>query len=173
MGATTRSGLLTQPLRERFGIPLRLQFYTVDELVSIVIRSARLLNCEIDKDAAAEVASRSRGTPRIAGRLIRRVRDFAVVANQNTISLELARSALDRLGVDPLGLDTQDRKYLKYMADFYKGGPVGVETLAAALSEQKDTLEEVIEPYLIQCGLIQRTPRGRQLTESAYDLITV
>jgi Holliday junction DNA helicase RuvB len=169
VGATTRSGLLTQPLRERFGIPLRLQFYTLDELKHIVTRSARLLGHEIGEEGASEIARRSRGTPRIAGRLIRRVRDFTIVADSQEITLSIAKMALDRLGVDPLGLDTQDRRYLTYMAEFYKGGPVGVETLAAALSEQKDTLEEVVEPYLIQQGLIQRTPRGRQLTELAYD----
>lgn len=169
IGATTRSGLLTQPLRERFGIPLRLQFYTVDELRKIISRSALLLGCHIADQAAAEIAVRSRGTPRIAGRLIRRIRDFAAVTGTTEIILELTRTALDRLGVDPLGLDAQDRRYLQYLSDFYKGGPAGVETLAAALSEQKDTLEEVVEPYLIQCGLIQRTPRGRILTELAYD----
>lgn len=169
IGATTRSGLLTQPLRERFGIPLRLQFYTLDELKHIVTRSARLLGHEIGEEGAGEIARRSRGTPRIAGRLIRRVRDFTIVADSKEITLSIAKMALDRLGVDPLGLDTQDRRYLTYMAEFYRGGPVGVETLAAALSEQKDTLEEVVEPYLIQQGLIQRTPRGRQLTELAYD----
>lgn len=168
IGATTRSGLLTQPLRERFGIPLRLQFYTIDELKKIITRSARLLGYTLSDEASHEVARRSRGTPRIAGRLIRRVRDFAAMAGGTMIELELARNALDRLGVDPLGLDLQDRKYLTYMAEYYKGGPVGVETLAAALAEQKDTLEDVIEPYLIQCGLIQRTPRGRQMTEFAY-----
>lgn len=169
IGATTRSGLLTQPLRERFGIPLRLQFYTIDELKKIITRSAILLGCEIAEKAAGEVASRSRGTPRIAGRLIRRVRDFAAVSGDKEILLELTRTALNRLGVDPLGLDAQDRRYLQYLAEYYKGGPAGVETLAAALSEQKDTLEEVIEPYLIQCGLVQRTPRGRILTEAAYE----
>lgn len=169
IGATTRSGLLTQPLRERFGIPLRLQFYTLDELKKIITRSAFLLGWEIEEKAAAEIASRARGTPRIAGRLIRRVRDFAAVSGDEKIMLELTRTALNRLGVDPLGLDAQDRRYLHYLAEFYKGGPAGVETLAAALSEQKDTLEEVIEPYLIQCGLLQRTPRGRILTELGYD----
>lgn len=168
IGATTRSGLLTQPLRERFGIPLRLQFYTIDELKKIITRSARLLGYTFSDEAAHEVATRSRGTPRIAGRLIRRVRDFAAMTGGTFVELELTKNALDRLGVDPLGLDAQDRKYLSYMAEYYKGGPVGVETLAAALAEQKDTLEEVIEPYLIQCGLIQRTPRGRQMTEFAY-----
>ena len=169
VGATTRSGLLTQPLRERFGIPLRLKFYSVDELKKIITRSANLLGCSIAETAAAEIASRSRGTPRIAGRLVRRVRDFAAVQGSQDIQLEVSRTALNRLGVDPLGLDEQDRRYLQYVCDFYKGGPVGVETIAAALSEQKDTLEEVIEPYLIQCGLLQRTPRGRVLTEIAYD----
>ncbi len=169
VGATTRSGLLTQPLRERFGIPLRLKFYTVDELKKIITRSATLLGCSIADSAAKEIAARSRGTPRIAGRLVRRVRDFAAVQGSHDIQLEISRTALNRLGVDPLGLDEQDRRYLQYVCDFYKGGPVGVETIAAALSEQKDTLEEVIEPYLIQCGLLQRTPRGRVLTELAYD----
>ena len=168
VGATTRSGLLTQPLRERFGIPLRLQFYTLSELTQIICRSASLLGYAIEAEAADEIARRSRGTPRIAGRLIRRVRDFSAVAGLATITNEIAQQALNRLGVDPLGLDSQDRKYLSLMANFYRGGPVGVETLAAALSEQKDTLEEVVEPYLIQQGLIQRTPRGRQLTEIAY-----
>lgn len=169
IGATTRSGLLTQPLRERFGIPLRLQFYTTEDLKKIISRASFLLGHEISEDAAVEIAKRSRGTPRIAGRLIRRVRDFAAVAGGGAIELEIAKLALDRLGVDPLGLDSQDRKYLSHMATFYRGGPVGVETLAAVLSEQKDTLEEVIEPYLIQCGLVQRTPRGRQLTDLAYE----
>lgn len=169
VGATTRSGLLTQPLRERFGIPLRLQFYTLEELTHIVTRSARLLGHDIGEAGACEIARRSRGTPRIAGRLIRRVRDFTIVAESKEITLSIAKMALDRLGVDPLGLDIQDRRYLTYMAEFYRGGPVGVETLAAALSEQKDTLEEVVEPYLIQQGLIQRTSRGRLLTDLAYD----
>ena len=128
-----------------------------------------LLGCTITNTAAGEIALRSRGTPRIAGRLIRRIRDFAAVAGGTIIEEDVAKLALDRLGVDPLGLDGQDRKYLTYMAEYYRGGPVGVETLAAALSEQKDTLEEVVEPYLIQCGLIQRTPRGRQLTDIAYE----
>lgn len=168
IGATTRSGLLTQPLRERFGIPLRLVFYTIDELKKIIFRSARLLGMGIDDEAAHEVALRARGTPRIAGRLIRRVRDFAAVAQQTTINYELACMALNRLDVDPLGLDAQDRRYLQHMVDFYRGGPVGVETLAAALSEQKDTLEEVVEPYLLQRGLIQRTPRGRVLSDLGW-----
>jgi Holliday junction DNA helicase RuvB len=173
IGATTRSGLLTQPLRERFGIPLRLQLYTVDELKKIIIRGALLLGCVITNDASSEIAARSRGTPRIAGRLIRRVRDFAAVSGDKEIQLGLAQAALNRLGVDPLGLDAQDRRYLHYLAEYYKGGPAGVETLAAALSEQKDTLEEVIEPYLVQCGLIQRTPRGRVLTENGYEHLSL
>lgn len=169
VGATTRAGLLTQPLRERFGIPLRLMFYTLEELTSIVKRSARLLGMGIEDESAIEIARRSRGTPRIAGRLIRRVRDFAMVAGETTIKFQLTQNSLDRLGVDPLGLDGQDRRYLTSLAEFYKGGPVGVETLAAVLSEQKDTLEEVVEPYLMQQGLLQRTARGRQLTDLAWN----
>jgi Holliday junction DNA helicase RuvB len=168
VGATTRSGLLTQPLRERFGIPLRLEFYKLEDLVKIVIRGAKLLNTPISQEGAVEIARRSRGTPRIAGRLLRRVRDFASVSNRD-ICHEMASLALNQLEVDPLGLDTQDIRYLKIIADFYKGGPVGVETLAAALSEQSDTLEEVVEPYLIQQGFLQRTPRGRVLTDLAYE----
>jgi holliday junction DNA helicase RuvB len=171
VGATTRAGLLTQPLRERFGIPLRLQFYTIDELSQIITRNAQLLGMSIAPEATREIALRSRGTPRIAGRLIRRVRDFSAVAGEQTIRIETATLALNRLGVDPLGLDAQDRRYLTTIAEYYRGGPVGIETLAAALAEQKDTLEEVIEPYLLQQGLIQRTPRGRQLTDLAYEHI--
>lgn len=168
IGATTRSGLLTQPLRERFGIPLRLQFYTMEELRSIVTRGAALFGFSLSEGAADELARRSRGTPRIAGRLLRRLRDFADVAGETVVSESLACNALDRLAIDKLGLDAQDRKYLLCLAEFYGGGPAGVETLAAALSEQKDTIEEVIEPYLIQQGLIQRTPRGRTLCDFAY-----
>lgn len=168
IGATTRSGLLTQPLRERFGIPLRLQFYTLDELKKIVTRGAILFGFSLSEGAADELARRSRGTPRIAGRLLRRLRDFADVAGESIVSEKLACEALDRLSIDKLGLDGQDRKYLMCLAEFYGGGPAGVETLAAALSEQKDTIEEVIEPYLIQQGLIQRTPRGRVLCDLAY-----
>lgn len=168
VGATTRSGLLTQPLRERFGIPLRLQFYEVDELRRIVKRGADLLGFHLSEDGATEIASRSRGTPRIAGRLLRRIRDFAAVEGQSPVTAEVANRALNRLGVDRLGLEAQDQRYLQLMADFYKGGPVGVETLAAALAEEPETLEEVIEPYLIQKGLIQRTSRGRMLTDLAY-----
>jgi len=168
IGATTRSGLLTQPLRERFGIPLRLTFYKIEELKRIIKRSAQLLGFELSEDGAIEIARRSRGTPRIAGRLLRRIRDFAAVDNHPVVTQEIANLALNRLGVDQLGLETQDQRYLQLIADFYKGGPVGVETLAAALAEQTDTLEETIEPYLIQQGLIQRTARGRMLTELAY-----
>lgn len=169
VGATTRAGLLTQPLRERFGIPLRLQFYELKDLTLIVERAAKILSFSLDKDGSSEIARRSRGTPRIAGRLLRRVRDFASVMEESIVTETLAANALNRLDVDPLGLDAQDIRYLKIIADYYKGGPVGIETLAAALSEQRDTLEEVIEPYLLQQGFIQRTPRGRTLTDYAYN----
>ncbi|MBB3981179.1 Holliday junction DNA helicase RuvB [Sphingobium fontiphilum] len=163
VGATTRQGLLTTPLRDRFGIPVRLQFYTVDELELVVRRAARLLDLAITPDGAAEIARRSRGTPRIAGRLLRRVRDFAHVAGTPAVDAKAADAALERLEVDNLGLDLMDRRYLTMIADIYRGGPVGVETLAAGLSEARDTIEEVIEPYLIQLGLIARTARGRCL----------
>jgi holliday junction DNA helicase RuvB len=163
VGATTRQGLITTPLRDRFGIPVRLQFYTVDELELVVRRAARLLGLEIAPDGAAEIARRARGTPRIAGRLLRRVRDFANVAGELTVDRRVADDALTRLEVDALGLDAMDRRYLHMIADIYRGGPVGVETLAAGLSEPRDTVEEVIEPYLIQLGLIARTARGRCL----------
>jgi Holliday junction DNA helicase RuvB len=168
VGATTRSGLLTTPLRERFGIPLRMNFYTPDELESIVSRGARVLGCGMTKDGASEVARRSRGTPRVAGRLLRRVRDFAVVAGTLPVTRTVADNGLNRLGVDQLGLDAMDRRYLTCIAENYGGGPVGVETLAAALSEERDTIEEVIEPYLLQQGLLQRTPRGRLLSATGY-----
>ena len=168
VGATTRSGLLTTPLRERFGIPLRLNFYTAKELEEIVRRGARILKISMTPDGAAEVARRSRGTPRIAGRLLRRVRDFAAVAGATTIDAAAANAALERLEVDRRGLDAMDRRYLRCIADNYGGGPVGVETLAAALSEPRDALEEIVEPFLIQEGLLQRTPRGRMLARGAY-----
>lgn len=168
VGATTRLGLLTTPLRDRFGIPTPLQFYTVDELHEIVSRGARLLNITCDAQGAREIAKRARGTPRIAGRLLRRVVDFALVDGDGTISKALADSALTRLGVDHLGLDGADRRYLKLIAENYAGGPVGVETMSAALSESRDALEEVIEPYLLQTGMIQRTPRGRMLAAKAW-----
>ncbi|MFC4670269.1 Holliday junction branch migration DNA helicase RuvB [Seohaeicola nanhaiensis] len=168
VGATTRMGLLTTPLRDRFGIPVRLQFYTVDELHEIVSRNARLMGVPADPEGTREIARRARGTPRIAGRLLRRVVDFAVVEGDGTISRALADSALTRLGVDHMGLDGADRRYLQLIAESYQGGPVGIETLSAALSESRDALEEVIEPYLLQQGLIQRTPRGRMLTQGAW-----
>lgn len=163
VGATTRQGLLTTPLRDRFGIPVRLNFYTVDELEQVVGRAARLLGLEITEDGAREVARRSRGTPRIAGRLLRRVRDFAESAGAPAVDAKVADASLTRMEVDVLGLDAMDRRYLTMIADIYRGGPVGVETLAAGLSEPRDTIEEVIEPYLIQLGLIARTARGRCL----------
>ncbi|MGR3490604.1 MAG: Holliday junction branch migration DNA helicase RuvB [Shimia sp.] len=168
VGATTRLGLLTTPLRDRFGIPTRLQFYTVEELHEIVTRGARLLGAPADNDGAREIARRARGTPRIAGRLLRRVVDFAVVEGDGRITRALADNALTRLGVDGLGLDGADRRYLRLIAENYQGGPVGVETLSAALSESRDAIEEVIEPYLLQQGLIQRTPRGRMLAQKGW-----
>ncbi|TFI59977.1 Holliday junction branch migration DNA helicase RuvB [Sphingomonas parva] len=163
VGATTRQGLITTPLRDRFGIPVRLQFYSVEELEQVVRRAARLLDLPMTSDGAHEVARRSRGTPRIAGRLLRRVRDFAHAAGHEEVDAKAADAALNRMEVDQLGLDAMDRRYLHMIADIYKGGPVGVETLAAGLSEPRDTIEEVIEPYLIQLGLIARTARGRCL----------
>ena len=168
VGATTRLGLLTTPLRDRFGIPTRLQFYTEDELHEIVTRGARLLNIDADTDGAREIAKRARGTPRIAGRLLRRVVDFALVEGDGKITRAVADDALTRLAVDHLGLDGADRRYLTLIAENYAGGPVGGETLSAALSESRDALEEVIEPYLLQMGLIQRTPRGRMLAQKAW-----
>ncbi|TXL70394.1 Holliday junction branch migration DNA helicase RuvB [Vineibacter terrae] len=168
VGATTRSGLMTTPLRERFGIPLRLEFYAPDELETIVRRAARVLNVAMTDDGAAEVARRSRGTPRVANRLLRRVRDFAAVAGTAVIDAKAADQALRRLDVDHLGLDLMDRKYLTCIGESYNGGPVGVETLSAALSEQRDVIEDVIEPYLMQLGLLMRTPRGRVLAEGGW-----
>jgi holliday junction DNA helicase RuvB len=168
IGATTRSGLITRPLRERFGIPLRLVFYEPDELERIVSRGARVLGFELTKDGAMEIARRSRGTPRIAARLLRRVRDFAAVDGEATVDAPIADKALNRLEVDRNGFDAMDRRYLACIAQNYGGGPVGVETVAAALADQRDVVEEVIEPYLIQQGFVQRTPRGRMLTERAY-----
>ncbi len=168
VGATTRAGLLTNPLRDRFGIPVRLNFYTVAELEQIVTRGARVLGVAISADGANEIARRSRGTPRIAGRLLRRVRDFASVADAKAIDRTIADRALKALEVDAAGLDAMDRRYLTTIAMNYGGGPVGVETMAAALSEPRDAIEDIIEPYLIQCGLLQRTPRGRLLTSHAF-----
>ncbi|MGB7405659.1 MAG: Holliday junction branch migration DNA helicase RuvB [Pacificimonas sp.] len=168
VGATTRSGLLTTPLRDRFGIPVRLNFYTADELEQVVTRAAGLLQMPLAADGAAEIAGRARGTPRIAGRLLRRVRDFAAMAGDDPIDRSAADRALTRLEVDSLGLDAMDRRYLTVIAEDYVGGPVGVETLAAALSEPRDTIEDVIEPYLIQIGLLARTARGRQINAKAW-----
>ncbi|MBE9604371.1 Holliday junction branch migration DNA helicase RuvB [Acetobacteraceae bacterium H6797] len=167
VGATTRSGLLTTPLRDRFGIPVRLQFYSPDELRSIVARGAGKLGFDLSEDGAWEIATRARGTPRIAGRLLRRVRDFAIVSGKPA-DRAMVDGALNRLEVDRLGLDAMDRRYLRRIAEHHGGGPVGVETLAAALAESRDTLEEVIEPYLIQEGLVLRTPRGRMLGEPGW-----
>ena len=168
VGATTRMGLLTTPLRDRFGIPTRLNFYTTEELTRIVARGARLSGIDADPQGVAEIAGRARGTPRIAGRLLRRVIDFALVEGNGRLTQAIADSALMRLGVDHLGLDGADRRYLSLIAENYAGGPVGVETLSAALSESRDTLEEVIEPYLLQQGLIARTPRGRMLAHKGW-----
>lgn len=168
VGATTRMGLLTTPLRDRFGIPVRLQFYDVDELQAIVARGARLMGVPAEPEGTREIARRARGTPRIAGRLLRRVVDFAVVEGDGTLTRDLADTALTRLGVDQLGLDAADRRYLAFIAEQYQGGPVGIETLSAALSESRDSLEEVIEPFLMQQGLVQRTPRGRMLAQGAW-----
>ena len=168
VGATTRQGLLTTPLRDRFGIPVRLQFYTESELERVVTRGATLLGMAIDPAGAREIARRSRGTPRVAGRLLRRVRDFAHVDGAQVVTAQVADAALTRLEVDSLGLDAMDRRYLHMIADIYKGGPVGVETLAAGLAEPRDTVEDVVEPYLIQLGLIARTARGRCLNDRGW-----
>src|SRR6516164_3092617 len=168
IGATTRSGLITRPLRERFGIPLRLVFYEAAELEAIIGRAARLHALDMRADGASEIARRARGTPRIAMRLLRRIRDFAAVAGLASIDRAVADKALAALEVDAAGLDAMDRRYLTTIAMNYGGGPVGVETLAAALSEPRDAIEDIIEPYLIQCGLLQRTPRGRLITSHAF-----
>ena len=171
VGATTRAGLLTTPLRDRFGIQMRMQFYNQDELASILLAQARKLAMNLSDDGALEIARRARGTPRIAGRLLRRVRDMATVAQADIIDAKLADNALLRLDVDQTGLDQMDRRYLNALVEHYGGGPVGVETLAAVLAEQRDMLEEVIEPYLMQTGLIMRTPRGRCLSQSGWDYL--
>src|SRR3954454_19251078 len=168
VGATTRSGLITRPLRERFGIPLRLLFYEPAELAEIVVRGARILALDLTAEGAAEIASRARGTPRVAMRLLRRIRDFAAVQGVTVVDAPAADAALLRLEVDARGLDGMVRRYFRCIAENYAGGPVGVETMAAALGEQRDVLEEVIEPYLLQQGFMQRTPRGRMLTELAF-----
>lgn len=168
VGATTRLGLISSPLRDRFGIPLRLRFYDTRDLQKVIERACGLLGIGITPDGSHEIARRSRGTPRIAIRLLRRVRDFAHAAGLEAIEAKLADSALKRLEVDNQGLDSADHRYLKYIAEYYQGGPVGVETIAAGLSEQRDAIEETIEPYLLQIGFIQRTPRGRMLTPGCF-----
>jgi Holliday junction DNA helicase RuvB len=168
VGATTRAGLLTTPLRDRFGIPIRMNFYTVEELQSIVARGARVMNCPMSEDGANEIARRARGTPRIAGRLLRRVRDFALVDGDAMVTRTIADKALKLLDVDSIGLDQMDRRYLDMVALNFGGGPVGIETIAAALSEPRDAIEDIIEPYLLQQGFLNRTPRGRVLTPQAF-----
>ena len=168
IGATTRAGLLATPLRDRFGIPVRLEFYDVVELTKIVVRSANLLGVNVSADGAHEIARRARGTPRVAGRLLRRVRDLAEHVGATTIDAKVADTALLRLGVDDIGLDAQDMRYLRALCEMFSGGPVGADTMAAALSEARDALEDVIEPYLIQKGFLQRTPRGRVATPHAF-----
>ena len=168
IGATTRAGLLATPLRDRFGIPVRLNFYSAEELLSIVERGARVLGLDLTQDGAREIAGRARGTPRIAGRLLKRVRDFASVAGHKTVDAKIADAALTRLEVDHKGLDAFDMRYLRLIAESFTGGPVGVETIAAALGESRDAIEEVVEPFLMQQGFVQRTPRGRLLTGTAY-----
>jgi Holliday junction DNA helicase RuvB len=169
VGATTRSGLITTPLRDRFGIPVRLNFYTPDELLLIVERGAKVLGLSLTRDGAREIAARSRGTPRIAGRLLKRVRDFAAVAKHATVDAKIADAALTRLEVDARGLDAFDRRYLTLIAENFGGGPVGIETIAAALGEARDAIEDIVEPYLMQQGFVQRTPRGRMLAKAAFD----
>jgi holliday junction DNA helicase RuvB len=168
VGATTRSGLITTPLRDRFGIPVRLNFYSAQELVSIVERGARVLGFDLTAGGAREIAGRARGTPRIAGRLLKRVRDFASVSGQTRVDEKIADAALNRLEVDASGLDAFDRKYLRLIAEAFGGGPVGIETIAAALGEARDAIEEIVEPFLLQQGLVQRTPRGRLVTSAAF-----
>ncbi|PZN06591.1 Holliday junction branch migration DNA helicase RuvB [Thermaerobacter sp. FW80] len=169
VGATTRAGRLTGPLRDRFGVLLRLEYYRPEELVQIVLRSARILGVPIDPEGAEEVARRARGTPRVANRLLRRLRDYAQVRADGVITAEVARAGLDLMEVDPLGLDRADRRLLTVMAEHYGGGPVGLETLAAAIGEEPETIEDVYEPYLMQMGFLQRTPRGRVLARRAYE----
>ncbi len=168
VGATTRIGLVANPLKDRFGIPLRLNFYTDLEIEQILIRDAKILGIEIEKSAAAEIAKRSRGTPRIAIRLLKRVRDFASAINKKLVTLEIADNSLKRLEIDSAGLDSSDYRYLKFIAENYRGGPVGIETIAAAIGEEKDSVEDTIEPFLIQKGFIEKTPRGRILTDNAW-----
>ena len=173
IGATTRAGQLTTPLRDRFGVMLKLELYTPEELKTIVMRSAGILGFEITEDGAYEIASRSRGTPRVANRLLKRVRDFAQVTGKNVIDLEIAQFALKRLEIDELGLDNTDRRMLETIINFYNGGPVGLETLAATIGEEAITIEDVYEPYLLQIGFLSRTPRGRCVTHLAYEHLEI
>src|ERR1700733_10258367 len=168
VGATTRSGLITTPLRDRFGIPVRLNFYSAEELLSIVERGARVLGFDLTSDGAREIAGRARGTPRIAGRLLKRVRDFASVGGHGRVDAKIADAALTRLEVDARGLDAFDRNYIRLIAESFAGGPVGIETIAAALGESRDAIEEIVEPFLLQQGFVQRTPRGRVITSAAF-----
>ena len=168
VGATTRLGLLSNPLRDRFGIPLKLNFYSYDELQKIVERDCSILNITISKEGSYEIARRSRGTPRIAIRLLKRVRDFAIVAKKQEIDLEIVKLALKRLNVDEIGLDSSDIRYLRFIIENYNGGPVGIDTISAGLSEERDSIEDTIEPFLIQQGFINKTPRGRIATQNAY-----
>lgn len=171
VGATTRSGLISSPLRDRFGIPVRLIFYTPEELKAVLVRGSQVLQIPLSEEGALEIARRSRGTPRIALRLLRRIRDFVLVEGAPEITVQGADRALAHLEVDKYGLDAMDHRYMKHIIKYFEGGPVGLETLAAALAEQKDTIEDVIEPYLLQQGYIQRTPRGRMLTSQAYEVL--
>lgn len=173
VGATTRSGMLSTPLRERFGIPLRLEFYSPEELEKIVTRGANLLGMPLSKEGALEIAKRSRGTPRVAGRLLRRVRDFGAVADAGEVDNKIADKALRRLDVDTYGLDAFDRRYLQCIVNNYGGGPVGADTLAAALSEERDTIEEVVEPFLLKLGFLQRTPRGRVISDLGCEYLGI
>ena len=173
VGATTRSGMLSTPLRERFGIPLRLDFYSPEELEKIVTRGANLLGMPLSKEGAMEIAKRSRGTPRVAGRLLRRVRDFGAVAEAGEVDNKMADKALRRLDVDNYGLDAFDRRYLQCIVTNYGGGPVGADTLAAALSEERDTIEEVVEPFLLKLGFLQRTPRGRVISDLGCEYLGI
>lgn len=173
IGATTRAGSLSAPLRDRFGYSHHLEFYTIEELELIIRRTSKVYNTEIDVDAVNEIAKRSRGTPRIANRLFRRVRDFALVKNDGIISLDITKQALDRLKVDSLGLDQVDIKYLRGIIERFKGGPVGIESLASAIGEETITLEDVVEPYLLQIGFINRTPKGRIVTDKAYQHLKI
>ncbi|MDD2840524.1 MAG: Holliday junction DNA helicase RuvB C-terminal domain-containing protein, partial [Rickettsiales bacterium] len=168
IGATTRLGLLSNPLRDRFGIPLKLSFYTHNELQEIVERDCGLLKTSISKEGSFEIAKRSRGTPRIVIRLLKRIRDFAIVAKKIEIDLEITKLGLERLNVDNIGLDSSDIKYLKFIIENYNGGPVGIDTISAGLSEERDSIEDTIEPFLIQQGFINKTPRGRVITQKAY-----